>query len=80
MDSVTLSTALHTITRERIKYKAQIEGMSQEAATADALGFAESVISAVDSGFLEFVEWVPVNPRNPRPVQRAGQHEQGRLL
>lgn len=77
---MTLSTALHTITRERIQYQVQVEGKTQEAAADDALGFAESVISAVDSGFLEFVEWVPVVGREVLPRPQVQIHEQGRLM
>lgn len=72
-------TALRAITRERIAYR-QAHGETLEAATADALAFAASLTTAMDSGVLEFVAWMPRGVREVRPHVHVQAHEQGRLM
>ena len=55
-----LLAALRAITHDRIAYQRQVEGLSPEAATVDALGFVEVLTTAIDSGVLEFLGWEPV--------------------
>lgn len=66
--------ALRALTRDRIAHQTQVEGKTLEAATTDALGFAATLTTHMDSGFWEFVEWVPRvadRPGKPQVVQEG---------